>query len=65
MCATQHGRATLAAPTVARLRLRTARDALKVCSTVPASDYVGIATVAPPPEPREATVNASRQIKDV
>ena len=45
----------LAAPPVARLRLRTAHNALKVSSTVPASDRVGIATVAPPPEPREAT----------
>ena len=45
----------LAAPPVARLRLRTAHDALKVCSTVPVSDRVGIATAAPPPEPREAT----------
>ena len=45
----------LAAPPVARQQLRTARNALKVCSTVPASDYAGIATIAPPPEPREAT----------
>ena len=45
----------LAAPPVARQQLRTARNALNVCSTVPASDYAGIATIAPPPEPREAT----------
>jgi len=45
----------LAAPPVARLVLRTARDTLEVCRTVPASDRVGIATVAPHPELREAT----------
>ena len=45
----------LAAPPLARQQLRTARNALNVCSTVPASDYAGIATIAPPPEPREAT----------
>ena len=45
----------LAAPPVARQQLRTARNALKVCSTVPASDRVRFAAVAPPPEPREAT----------
>ena len=45
----------LAAPPVARQQLRTAHNVRKVCSTVPASDRVGFATVAPPPEPREAT----------
>ena len=45
----------LAAPPVARQQLRTAHNVRKVCSTVPASDHVGFTTVAPPPEPREAT----------
>ena len=45
----------LVAPPVARQQLRTAHNALKVCSTVPASNRVRFAAVAPPPEPREAT----------
>ena len=40
---------------VARYQLWTALNAVKVCSTVPASDHMGIATVAPPPEPHDAT----------
>ena len=54
----------LAAPPVARLLLRTARDTLEVCRTVPASDGVGIATVAPHPEPREATCGCVETKKD-
>ena len=45
----------LAAPPVGRQQLRTAHNVRKVCSTIPASDRVGFASVAPPPEPREAT----------
>ena len=54
----------LAAPPVARLLLRTARDTLEMCRTVPASDRVGIATVAPHPEPREATCGCVETQKD-
>ena len=53
----------LAAPPVARQQLWIARNALKVCSTIPASDHVGIATVAPLWSLREATCEASREKK--
>ena len=53
----------LAAPPVARQQLRAARNALKTCSSIPACDHVGIATVAPLWSLREATCEASRPKK--